>query len=258
MAEEKINHKVKRLSPNLLTKEEIEKGRNDLSRIETNQRLSLLYNQKAFVAVSLSSNEFFESEKNEGLWRLELILEWIQDTFGKIDFLVSDSLYRYYNQILYGLSEKDALLKGIADGEKFIENCREKISQLGLSQTDFGFLKWSEITSEADFKILYEKFKQFYHSNAQLKSSIDASAKLFLDRNANRLTIDYDQAECIARKVIIEELAVFAYMGEIGYTGHIYPATFMQVLTEISEGSFSYLPDELRNQSLCQIKITTK
>ncbi len=255
---EKLHHKVKRVYPVLTTDSEKTDGITELSRLEIDRRLKQLYAKKSFVAVSLSSNEFSENDKNEDFWRAEIILDWITETFGKADFLVSDSLYKYYNQILYGYNEADALEKGLTDGKTFIKNCIDKISELGLNQSDFGFLKWSEITNEIDFKILHEKFKKLFIENEELKKGITESANLFLERNTDKIKIDFVKAKELAVAVIIEELAVFAYMGEMGYDGHIYPSTFMQVLMDISDGVFQHLPTELLKQTLIQIKIVTK
>ncbi|HZY36449.1 MAG TPA: hypothetical protein VFE53_07370 [Mucilaginibacter sp.] len=129
---EKTNHKVKRIYPVLITDEEKAKGIKELSRLEIERRLQKLYTKKSFVAVSLSSNEFSENTSNEDFWRTEIILEWIIETFGQTDFLVSDSLYRYYNQILYGYDSARALAKGISDGRQFIAT-GEHSFKFGLS-----------------------------------------------------------------------------------------------------------------------------
>lgn len=255
---EKVNHKVKRIYPVLTTEEEKENGISELSRFTIQNRLRKLYANKSFVAVSLSSTEFSENDKNPQLWRTELILEWIASSFGKVDFLVSDSLYRYYNQILYGLTEEQALKKGLVDGNIFIENCRNKLSELGLKLSDFAFIKWSDITNDIDFKILHEKFKTLFNSNPELQQAIKNSANIFIERNTEKIKIDLSIAQTLAINVIIEELAVFAYMGEMGYEGHIYPSTFMQVLIDIREGHFQNIPVELLNQALIQIKIVTR
>lgn len=255
---EKVNHKVKRIYPVLLTEAEKAEGITELSRLEIDKRLQQLYAKKSFVAVSLSSNEFTENDKNAELWRTELILDWITNSFGKVDFLVSDSLYRYYNQILYGFNELEALNKGLTDGKIFIEHCRNKISELELNQSDFDFIKWSDITNELDFKILHERFKKLFNENRELREGIIQSANIFIERNLDKIKIDSNIARQLANDVIIEELAVFAYMGELGYDGHIYPSTFMQVLMDISDGAFKNIPSELLKQTLIQIKIVTK
>ncbi|MEO6232095.1 MAG: tRNA-dependent cyclodipeptide synthase [Ferruginibacter sp.] len=255
---EKVNHKVKRIYPLLITEAEKIEGITELSRLEIDKRLQQLYSKKSFMAVSLSGNEFSENNQNPNLWRTEIILDWITNSFGKVDFLVSDSLYRYYNQMLYGFNELEALNKGLADGKKFIENCRNKISELELKQSDFDFLKWSDITNELDFKILHERFKKLFNENKELREAIIQSANIFIERNLDKIKIDYNKARLFANDVIIEELAVFSYMGELGYEGHIYPSTFMQVLMDISEGAFENIPSELLKQALIQIKIVTK
>jgi tRNA-dependent cyclodipeptide synthase len=255
---EKVKHKVKRVYPVLIREAEKEVGITELSRLEIDKRLRHLYSKKSFIAVSLSSNEFSENSQNPNLWRTEIILDWITNSFGKVDFLVSDALYRYYNQIIYGLNESEALNKGVSDGKIFIENCRNKISELEFNQSDFDFLKWSDITKEFDFIILHEKFKKMYKENKELKEGIIQSANNFIERNQDKIKIDINKARQFANAVIIEELAVFAYLGELGYEGHIYPSTFMRVLMDISEGAFKNIPSELLKQTLIQIKIVTK
>jgi len=255
---EKVNHKVKRIYPLLIKEAEKIEGITELSRLEIDKRLQQLYAKKSFMAVSLSGNEFSENNQNPNLWRTEIILDWITNSFGKVDFLVSDSLYRYYNQMLYGFNELEALNKGLTDGKKFIENCRNKLSELELKQSDFDFMKWSDITNELDFKILHERFKKLFNENKELREAIIQSANIFIERNLDKIKIDYNKARLFANDVIIEELAVFSYMGELGYEGHIYPSTFMQVLMDISDGAFENIPSELLKQALIQIKIVTK
>jgi tRNA-dependent cyclodipeptide synthase len=256
--DERTKHKVKRIYPGLVSEQEKAKGIKELSKSEVNKRLLRLYAKKSFIAVSLSSNEFSENASNMELWRAGMILGWIDETFGKTDFLISDSLYRYYNQILYGYDEAEALAKGLRDGNRFLENCVGKINELGLKISNFNFLKWSDIITEFDFIILHEKFKRLIEGNSFLKDGVKGSANTFIERNIARIKIPLDLAVSLANEVIIEELAVFAYMGELGYQAHIYPSTFMQVLMDINTMTFEDIPHELSNQTLVQIKIVTK
>lgn len=201
----------------------------------------LVGNEKCYIGVSLN-NPFFYGK------HLPLLFKWIAGHFQECIIIIGDHLNRINETILHGKQGEDAIADSLKKGDFLIERIKEAISELDTKK--FTIFRW------ADYIALYpeifeekKKLIQYAKIDAELGNAINESSIEFITRLANRnepMFVSAAEAMICSKEYILEEMAVFTKIIEMGYVVQVYPGTQLEILKKMARGDFPQIQSSLK------------
>lgn len=209
---------------------------------------SLFSHPKCVLGVSMSNPIFWRSS-------LDKILEWMAGNFDTSMILVGDYLHRLNEQILRGGTEEEAVARALDIGEDFLEQLDQYIHK--YPEHKFEVVRWQPFHEEPTFWEAKEQMHALYASSAEVKSSIDSAAALFVWQKQDRTRFKVTKATAIelSAQYLLEEMAVFSMLIEKGWEVVVYPGAQLPLLMEIAKGRFKDIPNSLDKGIYVELKV---
>lgn len=177
------------------------------------------------------------SLRNPFFWgnHMPLLCEWISTRFPVGIIVIGDYLDRF-NQFIFAekLSVDDSIRLSIESGIKLEKTIHKYVSQ--LENGNITIERWSKYyENEVVQNIKTNLFRQLNES-PDFYSSVKQSAIGYLKNKAigNLSNILNDKNINFSIEYILEEMAVFSFLIELGYKVQLYPGTQLSVLKQIA------------------------
>ena len=212
-------------------------------------RDELFSHKRCYLGISIGNLNF------ENIY-LESQLSWIQRHFDEALLVIGDYIYRYNEQIFHGKVGNRATSEALRKGDI----CAENLSPSLNCKRDciFTVVKWKTLLETAEYREAKQALNNIYLSNPAFMDSIEKTAIAFILRQVKcrkKLAVSYDDAISLSCEYLIEEIAVFSALAELGWMVDVYPGRELPVLVDIAEGKFTSVPASLRKRINVQLDI---
>jgi tRNA-dependent cyclodipeptide synthase len=176
---------------------------------------------------NVCSVEISVGNENQEGEKLSSLLAWVNDRFDACIINVADTLQRH-NLIADGMTEGEAHLQSVIDGNQYIFRNLETIEGLSIP---YKIIRWSQWTMHEDFEDVHQQVKNFYMLDEKFTELVDNDVRKFLKRN------DHKDSEYFKRSVdfILEEAAAHILMGRIYSPVCLYPGKRLESLDYIAQ-----------------------
>jgi len=207
--------------------------------------------QKCILGVSMSNPVFWRSS-------LDTMFGWMEENFDHSLILVGDYLQRLNEQILNGDNADLAIQTALEKGNKFVQRTQQFLKN--HSAEKFEIYRWKPLYDEPDFQRAKETLHMLYHSNPEVKASIQSTASLFVlqKMEQNDFKVSKERAIQLSAEYLLEEMAVFSMLIDRGWKVVLYPGAQLPLLMEIASGKFRDVPNSLNKGIYVEMKIRKK
>jgi len=192
-----------------------------------------IYSRKCYIGASLN-NPFFTGK------HFPLLIQWIDNRFPECVIIIGDYLDRY-NELIFNKNDKmysaikTCLRKG-TELKKHISNELEK-----TKKCKFHINHWLEYYNYSSFQDKLDFLNKVFKSHKDFKDSVLGSCREFIDRQSSKclkIHVPKEKALNLSSEYIIEELAVFSILAELGFTVQVYPGKQLDVLKKLANTEF--------------------
>lgn len=172
--------------------------------------------------------------------------------------LICDYLERHNIMAFNSLSEDAATEKAKIKGEKIAQIIADVLELSGYKN---GVQYYScRVDIERDkCRSIAQALRQFVGSNDRFKADLDEQVQLMINgtRRLSNLTSSSITSSMMnqLREYMIEEVALYLYHYQQGYTTEIYPGRDMKVLRKIASGQYAYFPYDFSERTHISVSV---
>jgi tRNA-dependent cyclodipeptide synthase len=205
-----------------------------------------------FVRLQISvGQEYHENEK------LKAAIDWCKPRFKSVQICVNDSLQRYNMMFEQGISEEEAQLVAMREGQEWVDRNIHMFSSIPHLE----IMRWENWKSTPLFTGYRKKIENLYLRNEEFRKSIDDNIEAIWRRRQagnpylykdSRFQEFYD----LSRKYLLEEITVFSVMFETDKGIDVYPGTTIFAATVFQGRQVQGAPEGLGKGYFCRIDFT--
>jgi len=192
--------------------------------------------RRCYLGISINNAFFKESH-------LPLLLKWIDGHFDECLIIIGDYLHRLNETILFGRVGMNAVSAASLEGDKMLSILNAALSK--FERGKFKIIRWQNFMEENKVVADYQKrLVEYYNSDEKFRHSIAQSSEVFIQKLIERgqqIAIAHEEAVSLSQQYLIEEMAVFTKIIEMGYQVQVYPGTQLSILKEVATGGFASL-----------------
>ncbi len=209
----------------------------------------LFAHRNCYLGISLENPVFYGEA-------LRSMMLWAASHFESCLVVVGDDLCRYNQIITHGYDNAGALQGAHAKGDDFLSqnaSLFEELKDSGIRVT-----RWNDHIHNNLYHETRSTLHNIFASNEAFKSLVETDANSFVKRMLKRnesIAVEHDEAIRLCCEYLLEEIAVFSTLSEQGWPVEIYPGSELHVLVEVSKGSFSCIPQGLKDRVNVELKI---
>jgi len=183
---------------------------------------------------------------------LTAVFDWVKRNVGEFDVLLGDYLHRHNYQAFDGMEEQKAIEQTIKDGKHAVAELQQVAAQCGI--TGASIISGGELFGDADLPTRIARFERMYLDRCDFAALVDQTTASFLERKHPTVRLDENvRAHCTAYQ--IEELAMFEFLGEKGYSTFVYPGAQLPVMTHIVTGTLDGVSRVLETLALVELRL---
>jgi len=212
----------------------------------------LFSREKCYLGISLE-NPLFEGDS------LKAMLMWAAEKFGQCLVIVGDYLSRFDEQIITGCDENRAGQLAIKKGDLFISQTKDTFS--GSPAERVILTRWKEHLQAEEFKRSKKILDDIFESDEDFRKSVEYDALSFVERQKKHNqhpAVEADVALRLCCRYIMEEVAVFSSLSELGWGVELYPGSELRVLAEVARGRYPRVPKGLKDRISVELKISRR
>jgi tRNA-dependent cyclodipeptide synthase len=213
----------------------------------TQQQLSSY--KHCYMGISLDNPSFYGRS-------LQALLLWATNNCEQCLVIVGDFLRRYNEHIFSGTAGEAAENASLQSGENYIAQTREIFSR--FPEPAVKIIRWKDCLEKEEYKKAKKIIDNLYDSDEAFRSSLQKDAFSFINRqkrNKQNPKVSIENAIDISSKYLLEEVAVFSALSELGWNVEIYPGPELHVLVDIAGGSFRDVPAGLKKRINIELQI---
>jgi tRNA-dependent cyclodipeptide synthase len=189
---------------------------------------------------------------------LDAVVNWISANFNYCVVLVGDSAHRITLRIARNMSEEEAEAKAASLGDAFIEENRSLFEAKMAGR--FEFLKSSAIEEKPKCGEYKDTLTKMLENEEEFRSSVNQCAAAYVDRrlkNMDSAETSMTRLEMLALSLqyLIDEIAHFATISQMGKEIEVYPGEELSTLVEIRNGKHSNVPEPLKRRISVALKL---
>jgi len=204
---------------------------------------------RCYMGISLDNPDFYGTS-------LEALLLWVTKNYQQCLVIIGDFLRRYNEQIFVCESGNSAEKASLAEGQTYLEQTRQIFSK--YSEPSIKIVRWKECLDSVEYKQAKQILDRLYNSDQAFKASVQKDSFSFINRQKRKkqiLAVSIEQAIEISSAYLIEEIAVFSSLADLGWNIEIYPGPELGVLVDIAKGNFSNIPEGLKKRINVELQI---
>ncbi|MCB0745098.1 MAG: tRNA-dependent cyclodipeptide synthase [Ignavibacteriae bacterium] len=209
------------------------------------------FRQRCYTGISIS-NPFFSGDL------VVPFFKWILRNFKFCCIFIDDYFHKYNEMSFSGKSEAESLKIAKKRGVEIEEHINGVIKKTFDDAYRFKIVKSSDLSKSDNFKRNKKIFSDLFNENSQFKSGINKSSSDYIKRQlkrGNHFLIDRTEVLQNCNNYLIDEIAIFTTICELGYTVEVYPGPELPVLVEIANGVYDNIPEALVNRINVELKL---
>ncbi len=198
--------------------------------------------KRCYMGISLDNPDFYGKS-------LEALLLWVTANYEQCLIVIGDYLRRYNEQIFSGKAGQEEEKASLEAGEIFLQKSGEILRK--YSEPKIKIIKWKDCISTPQYKTAKEILDKLYQADENFRASLQKDAFSFINRQKRKKQnpkVAMEEAIEISSRYLLEEVAVFSSLAELGWNIEVYPGPELGVLVDIAKGNFSNIPVGLKNR----------
>jgi len=209
----------------------------------------LFSRKKCYLGISLE-NPLFEGDS------LRAMLLWASEKFEHCLVIVGDYLCRFNERIVNGCDENRAGELALGLGDLFLSRTSGLFE--GLAARNVLLTRWKEHLHSEQFSRPKAVLDELFESDEDFRASIEYDALSFVKRLRKRNPnppVGVEQALRLSCQYILEEVAVFSSLSELGWSVELYPGSELRVLANVAKGAYPRVPAGLKKRISVELKV---
>ncbi|AUX45937.1 uncharacterized protein SOCE26_074390 [Sorangium cellulosum] len=182
--------------------------------------------------------------------KLEAVVRWIAARANHCCVFVGDSLGRISLEVREGMAPDRAEREALWLGRRYVAETEGIFQRYTTDQVKFEIHYGTEYAEHPSFQPYLDHVRAHYEGDASFRALVHAFGDEYLARTARSTGHDERSASerfrQIAHAYLLEEIALFACLGQDGWSTLVYPGSIDSIV-EIAEGRFPELPAPLRS-----------
>lgn len=207
---------------------------------------------KGYIAFGSATLGVSLGNRNSEGARIKAVATWLSGRFSHVIIDLSDTLNRYNVMADFGLSEVEAELKCRKEGDEWIKNNVPIFQKLGIN---FSVIRWDERLNDPNFKAEFERMKQAYTENAELRLAVNNDISAFLKRRGKTLDSISAEQHRLYTLYLLEEVTAHSLHFEKMPSARVYPGKEQETYRIIGSSKVANVHDGLKNSYYTRIWI---
>lgn len=203
----------------------------------------------AFLGVSLKN-------KMSNRKALAQIIPWLSRRATAGVVVIGDYLHRHNLVALRGLSPKEALEKAITDGKRPLRYANEIVSRLG-NINSLQVCSAADLIETSECREVRTTLSSYFSMGGSFFKDVNDVLTSYLSRvcDEQSTSIKMDVRE-VLKEYMLEEIAMFLYLYQIGYPVEVYPGPDLSIMRKIGQGTYVDFPINCPLRSHVSISLT--
>jgi len=194
------------------------------------------------LGISITNQSMFNQQK------VKCLVDWLKSNYESGIIIIGDYLNRHNEKIFFTDIESCAI------GKEIESNLKKHLTIFD----GFKVKRWSYYYNT---KPIRDRINHF-SDNRRLVKKLLAESGNFLDKKNtignNNLKVTYKEALQYSSEYLIEEISVFDYLAEHGYSTHIYEGSHLPILLKMAKGRVKHINTSLKEVNFQQIRFSKR
>ncbi|MCP5534431.1 MAG: tRNA-dependent cyclodipeptide synthase [Akkermansiaceae bacterium] len=183
------------------------------------------------------------------------ILEFVAERFANCLVFIGDYLYRYDLELI-GKTDGDPLTSAVERGAAFLREAAPIFHRFE-HRVNFDLVRLSSLVNQPEFSDAVLEIRNLYRINPSFRKSLHSTAESFVARKERRgmtLAVSRCEAVMLSVRYLIEEIAFYKILGDMGHRVELYPGSELPILRQIIRGEIRGAPESLVSRSFIELK----
>ena len=216
--------------------------------------LSYRNRNRCYTGISIS-NPFFQS----GL--VVDFFSWILMNFDYCCVFIDDYFHQYNEAAFTGKDPVECIGHAREHGSRVEAYINKVIYDAFDEPYRFKIVKSTELAESSNCKNHSANFKVLFQTNEAFRLGIEKSAEDYVQRQIKRqnyFNVTKERAVELSCLYLIEEIAIFTTICDMGYDVEVYPGPELPILIDIAQGKFDNIPLSLKHRINIELKMVKK
>lgn len=201
------------------------------------------------MGISLDNPDFYGGS-------LDTLLQWVTAKFEQCLIIIGDYLRRYNEQIFSGNAGQAEDFASMEAGQVFLEQNAEILKR--FSEPKVKIVRWKDCLASEQYKKAKIILDNLYKSDETFRASLQKDAFSFINRQKRKKQnpqVPMEEAIEISSRYLLEEVAVFSSLAELGWNIEVYPGPELGILVDVAKGNFKQIPTGLKNRINIELQV---